>query len=1086
MGRYTQGDRQLRVESVLGEDELLLAGFDGQESLSAPYSFTLDLRSERSWIDPRSILGQPIGFRYALKGGDERWFHGIVRRFSRVGDLRDLFVYRAEVVPWLWLLSRRTDCRIFQQRTVPQIVREVFEAAGQSDFDFSRLTEAYRTREYCVQYRESDFAFVSRLLEDEGIFYWFRHERGRHELVLADGAEAYEEVAGGRLHRRGGEGHRSDADQLLSWERGFEFRSGRYTERDFNFLRPSDALEVSTHATPPIPGLNDWELYEYPGGYDAANDGDRVVRLRMEEVDQGYETTRGESLRLDLFAGGTFAVGEHPLESERGRSWVVTRVSHAVSHADEWEVGTGGLSRPYRNSFECVPSKVAYRPARRTPRPSMQGVQTAIVVGPSGEELYVDEHARVKVQFHWDRYGRRNESSSCWVRVAQPWAGAGYGGLAIPRIGQEVIVEFEEGDPDRPLINGRLYNGSQPTPVSNAGRDASAGPAPEKITQAAMMTTIRSQSLGGSGGHNEITMNDTGGKEGLFIKAQKDEIHNVGYNRGDTVANNETRKVGVDRIREVGNNETISIGNNREKTVGVDENVSIGSNHSITVGANETIAVGANRTVKVGANEDYTVSVCRLLTTLVAHNDLAGIARGIETGVVRFDLTGLAMADVIGLARLTVVGLADMQVTGLNKIEKIGQDYSLKAGQTVGVTAGKDFVVEASGNAGIKAASVLVFECPDITLKAGGGFIRIDGSGVTISGSLVKINSGGSPGSLPGADTDAAPPEKPKDGKSGSDGKTPTPDAKKPAEFEPQTSLGKFLKKLGVPEKYTKVLDGLIDDPANVKFADLKVIAPSFDDLLKRIPTSALPEKFRGPLANLLRYVQASEIAPESTPEQKKQNEADAKAALDALKDALKGNSKSELESAIRDIAKRNGIDLGSVLDDAPKKTGGSQPGGTAASAGGSPSGASSPVVSHLVDPTLSSSGEATFDVDKAAEYATKNAKQQPGAKCAEAVADALEAGGIKVNRGHALHWGPNLEKAGFTNVPATPETYEPRKGDIVVFQPCEGHAYGHVQIHDGSQFVSDFKQKDPFWPSNSPTSAWKTEKPSFKVYRHP
>ncbi|MFO0828494.1 MAG: type VI secretion system tip protein TssI/VgrG [Phycisphaerales bacterium] len=671
MGRYTQGDRQLRVESVLGEDELLLAGFDGQESLSAPYSFTLDLRSERSWIDPRSILGQPIGFRYALKGGDERWFHGIVRRFSRVGDLRDLFVYRAEVVPWLWLLSRRTDCRIFQQRTVPQIVREVFEAAGQSDFDFSRLTEAYRTREYCVQYRESDFAFVSRLLEDEGIFYWFRHERGRHELVLADGAEAYEEVAGGRLHRRGGEGHRSDADQLLSWERGFEFRSGRYTERDFNFLRPSDALEVSTHATPPIPGLNDWELYEYPGGYDAANDGDRVVRLRMEEVDQGYETTRGESLRLDLFAGGTFAVGEHPLESERGRSWVVTRVSHAVSHADEWEVGTGGLSRPYRNSFECVPSKVAYRPARRTPRPSMQGVQTAIVVGPSGEELYVDEHARVKVQFHWDRYGRRNESSSCWVRVAQPWAGAGYGGLAIPRIGQEVIVEFEEGDPDRPLINGRLYNGSQPTPVSNAGRDASAGPAPEKITQAAMMTTIRSQSLGGSGGHNEITMNDTGGKEGLFIKAQKDNVNQVGNDQTTLIGNNREESVGVDHTEIIGNNSTQTIGANRTVTVAANTAMSVGQNKTESVGMMSTENVGAAKLLNVGAA--YAVNVGAV------HSLAVGGAMNTTVALVQMEEVGITKTVVVGNKVQVTCGAAKVTLEKSGKITVEGQDITVKA-----------------------------------------------------------------------------------------------------------------------------------------------------------------------------------------------------------------------------------------------------------------------------------------------------------------------------------------------------------------------------------------------------------------------
>jgi type VI secretion system secreted protein VgrG len=582
-----------------------------------------------------------------------------------------------------------------------------------------------------VQYRESDFDFASRLLEEEGIAYWFREEAdgGPATLVLADRAEAYWSCADRELHRRSATGSGEAGDDFLDWRHTWEHRSARWVQRDFDFKRPNLSLEAQRSADLVVPSPSALEIYEYPGGYSRRDEGDRITRARAQLEECACEVVRGASRFPFLAAGGKFAVGRHVVTGEKGRTWAVVEIEHEVMGGAEVEVEREFETPvPYINRFRCIPEERTFRPERKTPKPRIQGVQTATVVGPKGEEIHVDRFGRIKVQFHWDRYGQRNEQSSCWIRVSQPWAGAGYGGLAVPRIGQEVIVEFEEGDPDRPLINGRLYNGANAVPASHAGRDPKKMPAPKDVREAAMMTSIRSQSLGGSGGSNEITMNDSGGAEGLFIKAQKDEIHVVGNDRSDTVGHDETREVGNDRTRKVGNNETVEVGANRSRLVG----------------GNEKIEVAGSRTETVGGMEMYTVNGARAHTVMVAENITNGVSRSLQTGLAHIEVVGLLNTVMTGMARVSVIGASDTSmVLGGSALHKAGTSYTIKAGT--------DASIEAAGNMGLKAASMLVIECPDITLKAGGGFIRINSEGVTIVGSKVKVNSGGSAGSLPEA-----------------------------------------------------------------------------------------------------------------------------------------------------------------------------------------------------------------------------------------------------------------------------------------------------------------------------------------------
>jgi type VI secretion system secreted protein VgrG len=663
MATATQKTRHLTIETPLGKDHLLLTSFNGQEEISRLFRYDLELLSEDFAIKPGEIVGKNVTFGLTRSSGVMRYFNGFVRRF-RAGTLTGSGKFRrysAEIVPWLWFLTRTTDCRIFQFKKAPAIIEQIFSDLGFSDFDFSRLRGEYPERTYCVQYRESDFDFVSRLMEEEGIFYDFRHENGKHTLILADGKTGYRPGAEANLIcQQGGTSH-VDAERIDRWEHRYTFETGKWSYRDYNFEKPKADLTAKEKACHKFAHAENFEEYDYPGEYETKDDGRRLTRIRIEEEEAGHDTVEAESNCPTLSPGETFSLKDHEIPSEN-KGYVVTCVTHEIREPIAYETEQGGNGNGhgnsggpifrdemhYRNTFACMPDAVVFRPERITRRPVVEGPQTAVVVGPPGEEIYPDEYGRVKVQFHWDREGKRDESSSCWIRVSQIHAGQGWGAMDIPRIGEEVIVDFLEGDPDRPIITGRVYNGENMPPF--------ALPA-EKTRRGNKTKTYKGS------GYNEMTMDDTPGKEQIRTNAQ--------YNMDTAVGNNKTLIVGVDKSAEIGNNDTTKVGHDSTESVGNNKLVQVGNNMNVNVGKNLVVNAGSTITLKCGASRIFMNSggVITITGTLIT------TAAAVNASVIA------PMTQVIGGVLMTTVGGVNMMEGGVTYVGAIGL-ASVSGGKT--------------------------------------------------------------------------------------------------------------------------------------------------------------------------------------------------------------------------------------------------------------------------------------------------------------------------------------------------------------------------------------------------------------------
>jgi type VI secretion system secreted protein VgrG len=577
MSQATQEYRQLAVGTPFGADKLLLTSISGREEISRLFSYQLEMLSEDAALRAADIVGKNVTFLVRRDDGSPRYFNGFVRQFSAgpVSRAARYRRYRAEVVPWLWFLTQTADCRIFQHKTAPQIIQQIFQDLGFSDFDVSGLLGSYPERTYCVQYRETDFNFVSRLMEEEGIYYCFRHENGKHLLLLADSPHGYRTSPQATLPYQHTDSFHPTDERLTEWEHRYEFRPGRWAHTDYDFEKPRVNLMANQDTVVPLSGNKDFEVYDYPGGYAQIGEGRRLVKTRIEEEETAYDVALGESTCRALSPGEKFTLAEYPVDAENGQTYAVTVIEHTAEEPSGYETAPAdGNGQPaaaqYRNRFTCIPASVPFRPARTTRKPVVEGPQTAVVVGPPGEEIYPDKYGRVKVQFHWDREGKRNENSSCWIRVSQIHAGQGWGHMDIPRIGEEVIVDFLEGDPDSPIITGRVYNAGNMPPFALPGGKTRRG-----------NTTKTYQ----GGGFNEMSMDDTPGAEQIRIHGQ--------YNMDSVIENNLTENVKVDRTRQVGNNEAV--------TVGADQQVNVGNNQSTTVGNNIVINAGTSITLRCGA-----------------------------------------------------------------------------------------------------------------------------------------------------------------------------------------------------------------------------------------------------------------------------------------------------------------------------------------------------------------------------------------------------------------------------------------------------------------------------------------------------
>ena len=606
---YTQEGRLISLTTPLGADKLLLAGFSGHEAISRLFSFHLDLLSEA--LDPAThqpappiafsdIIGKNVTISIKQSNDQPRYFNGLVSHFAQSGADSLFTHYQMEVVPWTWMLTRYADCKIFHNKAVGDIIKQVFSDRGFTDFKLS-LSGSYTPLEYTVQYRETDFNFISRLMEQNGIFYFFQHEEGKHTIVIADTSSAHEPCPGqpsaGLNLVSGG----LDADDVInSWNIEQELKSGKYTLTDYNFKTSSTSLLASEPTIDSIGGNADFELFDYPGEYAARSDGTAFAKLRMQEVESGHLLAHGSSVCRAFTSGYKFDLEDHYQDS-MNTSYVLTEIQHIASAAGGYSssgsAGSSG-SDTYSNQFTCIPATVPFRPARLTPKPFVQGPQTAKVVGRSadqdasddqgaggdGEEIWVDKWGRVLVLFPWDRKG----ATSCWMRVSQDWAGQGWGMINIPRVGQEVIVSFLEGDPDRPLVTGRVYNDIQTVPY----------PLPANGTRTTFKTS--SSTGGGTAHYNELRFEDKTGSEQIFVRGEKDYDTTILHDSRESIGNNRSLIVTQDQMESVGGDLHTQVTGGVFATVGKDVNNNITGNFVESVGGDSNSNITGNLNQKIG------------------------------------------------------------------------------------------------------------------------------------------------------------------------------------------------------------------------------------------------------------------------------------------------------------------------------------------------------------------------------------------------------------------------------------------------------------------------------------------------------
>jgi type VI secretion system secreted protein VgrG len=747
---YTQEGRLISIVTGLSDlgypdESLLLAGFSGHEAISRLFKFQLDLLQEKAvdgfiGVKFHDIVGKNVTINVTLSDGTQRYFNGLVSRFALSGDDSIFVKYQMEVVPWTWLLTRYADCKIFHNKSVDAIIQQVFSDRSQTDFKL-QLNNTYPTLEYCVQYRETDFNFISRLMEQYGIFYYFEHESDKHTMVIADSSNSLspcpgQETAGFNL--AGGGLDEDDVVNSISFEQ--VLLSGKYTVNDYYFETPAANLLISETTVWGDPSILNFELYDYPGDYTNRTDGTAAAKLRMQEVEAGFGALTGSSVCRAFTTGYNFDLTDAP-QPGMNTTYLLTEIQHTASAAGGYSSSGGGDqggSDSYSNHFTCITGNLTFRPARLTPKPFVQGPQTAVVVGKSqdqgsgdadpggdGEEIWVDKYGRVVVLFPWDRKG----ACSCWVRVSQDWAGQGWGSMTIPRVGQEVIVSFIEGDPDRPIVTGRVYNATQVVPYK----------LPDYQTRSTFMT--RSSKGGSASTYNEIRFEDKTGAEQVFIRAQYDYDTQVLHDTREAIGNNRSLTVAKDQMETVGGDLHTQVSGGVLETVGKDVNTNISG------GVIEQVGKDVNTTVSGGVIE----SVGKDMNTTISGGLIESVGKDANTSV------------------------------GQNLNVKAGTNINMNAGSSLVAASGTAYSHNAGTSIDLKGGTTVTIEAGmTLTLVAGGNSIVIGPSGVSIVGTMVMINSGGGGGSAnapsptsptspanptsPGSPTD---PDKADDGKTG-------------------------------------------------------------------------------------------------------------------------------------------------------------------------------------------------------------------------------------------------------------------------------------------------------------------------------
>ncbi|MDX8540353.1 type VI secretion system tip protein TssI/VgrG [Mesorhizobium abyssinicae] len=755
-------ERATVVQTPLGAELLTFTHLVGRDEISRCFAHTIGFVSTNHDVDPLKMLGGSVSIEG--ESDPKRWFSGLVSEFrlTRIEDR--LAYYEAVIRPWLWFLGNTTDCRIFQNMTAVEIIEKIFSKYGIAKFE-KRLQGSYPQREYCVQYDESDLDFVQRLMEHEGIFYFFEYDEGKHTLILCDAmsklkpAPGYDKV----LYNFEGQASRRDVEYITEWIPGSSVRPGAYAHTDYDFEKPGADL-MAKSAQPFGHKEAAGENYRQPGAHLDVGRGDKIAGIRREELQAVHQRGTAVGTVRGLFAGCKFKLESFPRD-DQNQDYLVLSAEYRLFDPG-YRTQNEGHSENFRIVMGLAPTKLPYRPPRITPRPIMRGPQTATVVGPSGEEIFTDKYARVKVQFHWDRLGKKDENSSCFVRVSQTWAGSGWGFIQIPRIGQEVIIDFIEGDPDLPIITGRVYNASQMPPYGLPGNATQSG--------------WKSNSSKGGGGYNELMFEDKAGSELVNFQAQKDHNllikhdrtklvqhdqsdridhdakHSVGHNLDEDVGNNKTVKIGVDQTTNIGSNDTETVGANRSLTVMANETIhvvsnsteNIDANHSQTVGIVQTITVGAARIDTVGASETRSVGAVQSNTIGASRSVTVGISQSHDVGASDSWNVGASQSIQIGSDQGVKIGGA--QNTQINKthIIKVGEDASTQVNGAHEIKVGKKSLIQVGDDSAMVVGKNLTIEAKEsVTIKTGSaeiimkkdGTITIKGKDITVKGSG-KIN----------------------------------------------------------------------------------------------------------------------------------------------------------------------------------------------------------------------------------------------------------------------------------------------------------------------------------------------------------
>jgi type VI secretion system secreted protein VgrG len=639
----TGENRMVAIATPLGEDKVVITAMKGSEHISELFNYQVSLLSEDHNINADDLLGENVTIRLENEKENSRYFNGFVTAFTQLPSSDTFAYYQIEVQPWLWFLTKKADCRIFQNVTVPDLIKDVLGGHGFDDVVL-QLTGDYRSWEYCVQYRETDFNFVSRLMEQEGIYYFFKHSNGKHELILGDGPssqkpmEDYSDIT----YQQPDDHEDRSIDRISDWVLTKKVQSGSFETKSYDFAAPGKDLKASDKADWKFE-QSDHKIFDYLGDYTKPSDGDHYAQVRMQEIAQGYEVAQGSGDVRGMVSGSKFTLNGF-LRQDQNREYVVLGVWHTIK-VDGYEATGSADETLYENTFSVMDSQTQYRAPQITAKPEIRGPQTAIVTGESGEEITTDVHGRVKVKFHWDRHNDADESSSCWIRVSQSTAGKQWGGMFLPRIGQEVIVEHLEGDPDRPIITGRLYNGENKTPY----------PLPAKKT----VSTLKSNSSKGGAGFNEFRFEDLKGEEQVFLHAERNQDIRVKNNRYETIDNDRHLKVGHDKLEEVVRNRNELVKEDHMEEIGKDRHLTVKGKEAKLVDGTLTLTVEGDVSENFSANHSEKVkndlflkasNICleaqSNITLKVGKSIIAISAAGIKIEGPQFEAKGKASAKV--------------------------------------------------------------------------------------------------------------------------------------------------------------------------------------------------------------------------------------------------------------------------------------------------------------------------------------------------------------------------------------------------------------------------------------------------------